>query len=104
MRALPGNSGGEHDRAALENIFACVFNRSERRPITQLKGSSGLFEICVGKVVQVEAIACGEYQVIESTKLRKESFDGLLVRKVKRLSLRVSAKRFNRLRDSFRVA
>jgi hypothetical protein len=59
MRALSSNSGGEHDRAALENIFASVFNRSERRPITQLKGSSGLFEICVGKVVQMEAIASG---------------------------------------------
>jgi hypothetical protein len=104
MRPLSSNSGSEHDRTAIENIFAAVFNRSESRPITQLKGFSRLFEICIGEVVQMEAIASGEYQVIESTKLRKESFDGLLVRKVKRLSLRGSAKRFNRLPDSFRVA
>ena len=104
MRALPGNSGGEHDRAALENIFASVFNRSESRPITQLKGFSRLFEIGVGEVVQMEAIASGEYQVIESTKLGKESFDGLFVREVKGLSMRVSANRFNGLLNSFRVA
>src|ERR1700682_5806461 len=46
--ALPGDSGGEHDRAALANILASVFNRSQYSPITQLKGASGLFEICGG--------------------------------------------------------
>jgi len=76
MWALPGNSGGEHDRAALANITASVFNGSQYSPITQVKGASGLLEICGGKVVQMEAIASGENQVIECAKLRKEVFDG----------------------------
>jgi hypothetical protein len=42
--------------------------------------------------------------VIESTKLGKESFDGLFVREVNDLSLRVYANRLNRPLDSFRVA
>src|ERR1700682_2320604 len=104
LRALPGDSGGEHDRAALANILASVFNRRQCSPITQLKGASGLFEICSGKVVQMEAIASGENQVVESTELRKESFDGLFVREVKRVPLRVSAQRFNGFLNSFRVA
>jgi hypothetical protein len=104
MWSLSGNSGGEHDRAALANTFASVFNRSQYSPITQLKGASGLFEICSGKVVQMEAIASGENQVVESTELRKESFDGLFVREVKRVPLRVSAQRFNGFLNSFRVA
>ncbi len=103
-RALPGNSSGEHDRATLANILASVFDRSQSCPITQLKSSSGLFEVRGGKVVQMEAIASGEYQVIESAKLRKKGLDGLFVREVKGVSLRVSAKRFNRFLNSFRVA
>jgi hypothetical protein len=52
----------------------------------------------------MEAIASGENQVVESTELRKESFDGLFVREVKRVPLRVSAQRFNGFLNSFRVA
>jgi hypothetical protein len=52
----------------------------------------------------MEAIASGEYQVIESAKLRKKGLDGLFVREVKGVSLRVFAKRFNRFLNSFRVA
>ena len=104
LRALPGNSGGEYERTALANILASVFNRRQCRPITQLKGASGLFEICVGKVLQMEAIASGENQVIESAELRKESFDGLFVREIKRVPLRVSAQRFSGFLNAFRVA
>ena len=104
MWALPGNSGGEHDRATLSNTLASVFNSGQRRPIAQLEGSSGLFKICVGKVLQMEAIASGEYQVVERTKLRKESFDGLFVREIERVPLCVSAQRFNGFLNSFRVA
>jgi hypothetical protein len=104
MWSLPGNSGGEYDRAALANILASVFNRRECSPIAQLKGASGLFEICGGKVAQMEAIASGENQVVESAELRKESFDGLFVREIKRVPLRVSAQRFNGFLNSFRIA
>jgi hypothetical protein len=104
LRALPGNSGGEYDGTALANILASVFDRSQYSPITQLKGASSLFEICVGKVLQMQAIASGENQVIESAELRKESFNGLFVREVKRVSLRVSAQRFSGFPNSFRVA
>jgi hypothetical protein len=54
--------------------------------------------------MQMEAIASGEYQVIESAKLRKKGLDGLFVREVKDLPLRVSAQRFNRFLNSFGVA
>ena len=36
---------------------ASVFDRGEYRPITQLKGASGLLEIRSGKVVQMQAVA-----------------------------------------------
>jgi hypothetical protein len=104
MRALPGNSGGEHDRAALANILASVLNRSQRSPIAQLKGSSGIFEVCGGKVVQIETIASREYKVVESANLRKESFDGLFVREIKRVPLRVSVERVNGLLNSLGIA
>jgi len=103
-RAPTGNSRGQHNRATLANILASVLDSGESRPITQLKGSSGLFQMGGGKVPQVEAISSGEYQVIERTKRGKESFDGLFVREVNDLSLRVYANRFNRPLDSFRVA
>jgi hypothetical protein len=52
----------------------------------------------------MQAVASGEYQVIEHTKLRKESLDGLFVREVKRVPLRVSAQRLDGFLNSFRVA
>ena len=91
MRALPGNSGCKHDGAALANILPSVFDRSQCSPIAQFKGSSGLFEIGSGKLLQLEAIAGGKYQLIESPNIRKESFDGLFVREIKSVPMRVSA-------------
>src|SRR5215471_14573608 len=67
MRPLPDNSSSEHDGAALANILASVFDRSQCGPIAQVKGASGLSKICVGKAPQMEAIASGENQVIDST-------------------------------------
>jgi hypothetical protein len=101
---LPGNSGGEHDRATLANIPASVFNRSQRSPIAQLKGSSGLVEIRAGEVVQNQAIAGGEYQVIEITEFRKKSFDGLFVQEVNCVPLGVPAKRLDGFLNAPRVA
>ena len=70
---------------------ASVFDRGECCPITQLKGVSGLLEIRSGKVVQMQAVARGEYQMIESAELGKEGCDGSFVRDVNRLPLRLSA-------------
>jgi hypothetical protein len=70
---------------------ASVFDRGECCPITQLKGVSGLWEIRGGKVVQMQAVARGEYQMIESAKLRKEGCNGSFVRDVNRLALRSAA-------------
>jgi hypothetical protein len=39
---------------------------------------SGLLEIRSGKVVQMQAVARGEYQMIESTELGKEGCNGSL--------------------------
>jgi hypothetical protein len=74
----------------LANLGASVFDRGERRPITQLKGVSGLLEIRGGKVVQMQAIARREYQMIENAKLRKEGGNGSFVRDVNCLPLCVS--------------
>jgi hypothetical protein len=79
MWSLPGNSGGEHDRATLSNTLASVFNSSQRCPIAQLERSPGLFKICVGKVLQMKIIASGEYQVVECTKAPKKRLDGSFV-------------------------
>src|SRR2546429_1563924 len=72
-------------------IPVAVFDRGECCPITQLKGASGLLEIRSGKVVQMQAVARGEYQMIESAKLGKERCNGSFVRDVDRLALRFSA-------------
>jgi len=85
LRALASDSCCEHDRAFLANMGASVLDRGERCPITQLKGVSGLLEIRSGKVVQMQAVARGEYQMIESAKLRKERCNGSFVRDVNRL-------------------
>jgi hypothetical protein len=64
-----------------------VLDRGECGPIAQLKGASGLLEIRRSKVAQMLAIAGGEYQVIETAKLRKEGCKGSFVRDVDRLPL-----------------
>src|SRR6202795_1328684 len=83
---------------------ACVFYRGECCPITQLKSASGLLEIRSGKVVQVQVIARGEYQMIESAKLGKEGCNGSFVRDVNGLALRFSTNGFKCLLNSFRTA
>jgi hypothetical protein len=70
---------------------APVFDRSECCPVAQLKGASGLLEIRSGKFMQMQAVARGEYQMIESAKLGKESCNGSFVRDVNCLPLRFSA-------------
>ena len=47
----------------------------DSRPIAQLKGVSGVLEICTGEFVKVETVACGEHEVIESPHLCKKAFD-----------------------------
>src|ERR1700691_558030 len=83
---------------------ASVFDRGERRPITQLKGVSGLLEIGSGKIVQMQAIARGEYQMIESAMLRKEGCNSSFVRDVNCLPLCVSTDGCNCFLNSFRTA
>jgi hypothetical protein len=51
VRALAGDSGGEHDRTALPNLWASIFHCGKRRPIAQLKGTSGLLEIRGTKIL-----------------------------------------------------
>src|SRR5438270_681834 len=82
---------------------ASVFDRGECCPITQLKGVSGLLQIRSGKVVQMQAVARGEHQMIESTKLGKEGCNGSFVRDVYCLPLRFSTNGFNCLLNSFRT-
>jgi hypothetical protein len=85
-------------------MWVSVFDRGEGRPIAQLKGASRLLEIRSSKLVQMEAIAGGEYQVIERAKLCEQSFDGPFVRDVNRLPLCLSADGFDGFLNSFRVA
>ena len=49
-----------------------VFNRGERSPMAQLKRTPGVLEISSGKIVHSQAVASGEYQVIESVKFGKK--------------------------------
>jgi len=83
---------------------ASVLDCGECGPIAQLKGASGLLEIRRSKVAQMQAIAGGEYQMIESAKLRKEGCNGSFVRDVNCLSLCFSTDTFNGLLNSFRIA
>jgi hypothetical protein len=80
---------------------ASVLDRGERCPITQFKGVSGLLEIRGGKVVQMQAIARGEYQMIESAKLQKEGGNGSFVPDVNCLPLCVSTDGCNCSLNSF---
>src|SRR4030088_2968193 len=82
---------------------ASVFDRGECCPITQLKGVSGLLEIRSGKVVQMQAVARGEYQMIESTELGKEGCNGSFVRDINCLPLRFSTNGCKCLLNSFRT-
>jgi len=54
--------------------------------------------------MQMQAIARGEDQMIESAKLRKEVCNGPFVGDVNRLSLRFSSDGFDCLVNSFRIA
>jgi hypothetical protein len=85
-------------------MWASVLDRGECGPIAQLKGASGLLEIRRSKVAQMQAIAGGEYQMIESAKLCKEGRDRSFVRDVNRLPLCLTTDTINRLLNSFRIA
>src|SRR5258705_2689943 len=85
-------------------MWASVLDRGECRPIAQLKGASGLLEIRRSKVAQMQAIAGGEYQMIETAKLRKEGCNGSFVRDVDRLPLCFATDTLNGLLNSFRIA
>src|SRR3989442_14888318 len=82
---------------------ASVFDRGECCPITQLKGTSGLLEIRSGKVVQMQAVARGEYQMIESAKLGKEGCNGSVFRNINRLPRGFPPDGFNCLLNPFRT-
>src|SRR3981081_2004484 len=103
LRGLASDSCCEHDRAFLANIGASVFDRGECCPITQLKGASGLLEIRSGKIVQMQAVARCEYQMIESAKLGKERCNSSFVRDVNRLPQRFFTNGFNCLLNSLRT-
>ena len=85
-------------------MWASVLDRGECGPIAQLKGASGLLKIRRGKVAQMQAIAGGEYQMIETAKFLKEGCDGFFVRDVDRLPLCFATDTLNRLLNSFRIA
>src|SRR5258708_40095012 len=85
-------------------MWASAFDRGECCPITQLKSASGLLEIRSGKLVQMQAIARGGDQMIESTKLGKEGCNGSFVRDVNRLPLCFATDTLNGLLNSFRIA
>ena len=89
LRALSGNPGCEDTGPAL-NLWVPVFNRGERSPIAQLKRTPGVLEISSGKIVHSQAVASGEYQVIESVKFGKKGLNSPFVRDVNRLPLCVS--------------
>jgi hypothetical protein len=80
-----------------------VFNRGERSPIAQLKRTPGVLEISSGKIVHSQAIASGEYQVIESVKFGKKGLNCPFVRDVNRLP-RLSTYGLGGFLKSFRVA
>lgn len=83
---------------------ASVFDCCECGPIAQFKGTSGLLEIRAGKIVQMQAIARSEYQMIESTELGKEGCNGSFVRDVNCLPLPFSTDGFSCFLNSFRAA
>src|SRR6202049_2924121 len=85
-------------------MWVSVFDRGKGRPIAQLKGASGLLEIRGNELVQIEAIAGSECQVIERAKLCEQSFDGPFVRDVNRLPLCFATDTLNGLLNSFRIA
>src|SRR5580692_7404949 len=85
-------------------MWASVFDRGECGPIAQLKGASGLLEIRRSKVVQMQAIAGSEYQMIETAKLRKEGCNGFFVRDVNRVALCFATDSLNGFLNTFRIA
>jgi hypothetical protein len=85
-------------------MWGSIFDCGECGPIAQLKCASGLLQIRSGEVVQIQAIAGGEYQMIESAKLRKEGCNGSFVRNVNHLPLCFSAYGFNGSLNSLMVA
>ena len=87
MRAPAGDSGRENDRAALSNLWTPVFDGGKCRPIAQFKRASRLLQIRISKRVQLQAVTCGENQVIKGTKVREKAFDSLFVRDINRLAL-----------------
>src|SRR5580692_11241496 len=83
---------------------ASVFDRGERRPIAQLKGVPGLLKVRTRKIVQTQAVARAEDQMIEFAELGKESCNGPFVRDINCLPLRCSTEGFNCFLNSFRTA
>ena len=102
--ASAGNSSGEDDRAALADMWASVLDRGERSPIPQLKGVPGLLKIRVSKLVQLQAVTCGENQVIKGVNVREKAFHRLLVEDVNRLSTYISSDGLDGVLNSFCVA
>jgi len=103
LRPLSGNPGCEDTGPAL-NLRVPVFNRGERSPIAQLKRMPGVLEISSGKIVHSQAIASGEYQVIEASSLVKKGLNSPFVRDVNRLPLCVPTYGLGGFLKSFRVA
>jgi hypothetical protein len=66
---------------------ACVLDRSHSQgsPIAQLKSVPSVGEVCRCKLIQLQRIAGGEDQIIETAKFGKEGCNGSFVRDVGRL-------------------
>src|SRR6266853_6388919 len=85
VRAPACDSRCENDRAAIANLRTSIFDRGKYRPITQFKCASRLLEICLSKLVQLQAVTCSENQVIKAAKVREKAFHSLFVGDINRL-------------------
>src|ERR1700758_3138324 len=85
-------------------MWASVLDRGERSPIPQLKGVPGLLKIRVSKLVQLQAVTCGENQVIKGANIREKALHSFFVGDVNCPSVCISSDRFNSLLNPFCVA
>src|SRR6266403_2042507 len=76
---------------------ACVLNRSQSSPIAQLKSTPGLGKVRRYKLIQLQRVAGSEDQAIEITDPLKEVLNVTLIREIKRVPLRFSLERRDRL-------
>src|SRR5258706_2574944 len=83
---------------------ACVLNRSQGSPIAQLKCMPGLGKVRRYKLIQLQRVAGGEDQMIETAKFCKEGCNGFFVRDVDRLPLCFATDTLNGPLDSFRIS